>query len=176
MKTRTALVLIDTQVSMFDPASPVSGAEELLMRLTDLVSRSRAAQVPVVFVRNCGGPGDPDVKGSAGWELHPALQHVAGGEMVVDKTTCDAFASTPLDDNLKALGVTDLILAGLQSEYCIRETTLGALSCEYAVTLVSDGHSTYDSEGQIAHERSAAVNTELRGQVKLVCAQEVSFQ
>ena len=46
--------------------------------------------------------------------------------------------------------------AGLQSEYCIRATTLGALSRDLEVTLVSNGHGTYDSAGRAASEISAA--------------------
>ena len=90
-----------------------------------------------------------------GWELHPALQP-APGDLVVDKTTGDTFASTPLDGEHRTLGVTRLVIAGLQSENCIRDTALGALSRDYEVTLVSDGHSTYDADGQSAQEKSGA--------------------
>src|SRR5262245_25805188 len=91
-----ALVLIDLQKNMLDPENPVAGAEALSGRLQDLLGRARAARAPVVFVRNCGGDGDPDVKGTPGWELHSGF---APGktEPVLDKTTCDTFASTDLD-------------------------------------------------------------------------------
>ena len=56
----TALLLIDAQVNMFDPANPVAGADALLSRLGQLLARARAAGAPVVFVRNCGGEADPD--------------------------------------------------------------------------------------------------------------------
>lgn len=68
----------------------------------------------------------------------PALQP-APGDLVVDKATGDTFASTPLDSELRALGATRLVIAGLQSAYCIRDTTLGALSLDYEVTLISGG-------------------------------------
>lgn len=47
---------------MFDPSYPVSGAKPLRERLTQLIARSQAAQLPIVFVRNCGGIGDPTSK------------------------------------------------------------------------------------------------------------------
>src|SRR5262245_38068158 len=96
---RTAFLLIDAQVNQFDPSfpMPVLDAEKLLERLKDLVARARAANVPVIFVRNCGGAIDPDQKGTPGWQLHPQLQPL-DGELVLDKTTCNTFASTDLDD------------------------------------------------------------------------------
>jgi nicotinamidase-related amidase len=170
-----ALLLIDTQVNMFDPAFPVRAADELLSRLTSLVSKFRTADVPVIFVRNCGGAGDPDERGVPGWELHPAFD-VTVGDLVLDKTTGDTFGSTPLDDELKARRITHLVVAGLQSECCVRDTTLGALARGYEVTLISDGHGTYDGGGQSALGKSAAVNAELEHRAKLIRADDLRFQ
>jgi nicotinamidase-related amidase len=170
----TALILIDAQVNMFDPSFPVSSAELLLARLVTLVARSRAAHVPIVFVRNCGRTGDPDERETPGWNLHPSFQP-AGDDLVLDKTTGDTFASTSLDDELKIRGLTRLVIAGLQSEYCIRETVLGALARGFEVTLVTDGHSTYDGGGHSALQKSDAVNAEFKGRVKLTSTRDVHF-
>jgi len=163
---QAALLLIDLQANMFDPANPVKAADLLLANLPPLLERARAARVPVFLVRNCGSAGDPDVRGTPGWELHPSFRPAAG-EVVVDKTSSDAFADTVLDEELKRLGVTDLVIAGLQSEYCIRATILGALARGYEVTLVADGHSTYDGEGYSAEEKTAGINAELGKRVCL---------
>jgi streptothricin hydrolase len=170
----TALIVIDVQVNMFDPANPVWSAGLLLDRLRELLARARAARALVVLVRNCGGAGDPDVPGTPGWELHPFLQP-AGQDLVLDKTTCDTFASTALGDELDARGVRRLVVAGLQSEYCVRETTLGAVARGLDVTLVADGHSTYDSADCLAGDTVARVNAELQDRVRLANADSVWF-
>jgi nicotinamidase-related amidase len=169
-----ALLIIDTQVNMFDPAHPVAGSGPLLQRIGDLVARARAARTPIVFVRNCGGPEDPDLKGTPGWELHPSLKPAAG-DVVLDKTTDDTFASTALEDELVARKVDGVVIAGLQSDYCIRETTLGALARGLDVTLVEDAHSTYDGGGRSAAEISAGVNAELGDRAHLVRSGDVGF-
>jgi len=174
MNSPTVLIVIDAQVNMFDPSNPVRFAEGLLDRLIRLVGQARADRTPVVFVRNCGGPGDPDAPGTPGWELHPLLQP-ANGDLVLDKTTCDTFASTALGEELEARGATRIVIAGLQSDYCIRETTQGALSRGLQVTLVSDGHSTYDSGGRTAADIIAAVNKEFENRADLVTAEAVRF-
>lgn len=170
----TALLLIDAQVNMFDPAAPVASADSLLARLVSLLQRGRTAGVPIILVRNSGQPGDPDERGIPGWELHPALSPFES-DMVLDKTTTDAFASTSLEEDLRVRGISHLIIAGLQSEFCIRETTLGALARHFAVTLVSDGHSTYDGKSCTAFEQSAAINAEFAGRVTLATANSIHF-
>lgn len=174
MAPNPALLLIDVQVNMFDPASPVDGAVGLLARLKTLLARARAAGVPVVFVRNTGGPGDPDVPGTPGWELHPELRPTEQ-ELVLDKTTCDTFASTALARELAARDARSLVIAGLQSEFCVRETTQGALAAGYAVTLVADGHATYPGRTRTAAEATAAVNAEFADRVTLTPADAVTF-
>ena len=126
MSRRTALLLVDVQENMFDPAHPVADAAHLLQRFLELLDRAHSARMLTVFVRNCGGPNDPDQQGTPGWELHIALQP-GEGDLVFDKTTPDAFESTPLADELKSRGIARVVIAGLQSEFCIRATSLGAL-------------------------------------------------
>lgn len=171
MPATTALLLIDAQVNMFDPATPVYEADALLARLVDLVTRARGAEppVPVIFVRNCGGADDPDQEGTPGWEIHPRLAPVAG-DLVLDKTTTDAFESTTLADELATRGIQALVIAGLQSEHCIRATTLGALARGLHVTLVANGHSTYDSGERTAAAIRDAVNAEFARRVEIVRA------
>jgi nicotinamidase-related amidase len=175
MNDHTALVMIDLQVNQLDASFyPVAGGDALIERLRGLLVRARGAHVPVFWVRNCGGEGEPDVKGTRGWELHPAFVPAAG-EPVLDKMTCNTFASTDLDARLRAQKVGRLIVAGLQSDWCIRETTQGALDGKYRVTLVTDGHSTLDGKTRQAADISREVNDEFRGRVELARAQDVDF-
>lgn len=135
------LLLVDVQNNMLLPPEPVPAAGAVRPVLDDLLERARAAGAPVVFVRNSGGAGDPDEPHTPGWELvHP----VRPGEHVVDKTTADSFAGTPLS-GLLAPGAP-LVVAGMQSEYCVRSTTLRALREGHPVTLVRGGHATYDGD------------------------------
>ena len=174
MSSRTALLLVDPQVNMFDPENPVAGAEELLERLTSLLAKARAIRMPVVFIRNCGGQNDPDRRDTPGWEIHPDLTP-GRGELVFDKTTRDAFASTGLEAELRTRGVGRVVIAGLQSDHCIRATTLGALSRGLQVTLVSDAHSTYPAGGKPASDISESINIELEERVKLERTHEVKL-
>lgn len=110
---------------------------------------------PVIHIRNNGGPDEPDAPGTPGWEL---VHEVAPGEQVIDKAECDAFAGTRLSELVPASAT--VVVAGMQSAFCVRETALSALRRGYPVILVRGAHATYDGEIP-ARDTSDAVEAEL---------------
>ena len=151
----TALLLIDVQRNMLEPPEPVPDADSVAPALADLLTRARTAGVTIVHVRNNGGADDPDLPGSRGWEL---VHEPFPEEHVIDKFTQDSFAGTGLGDLIPA--GTALIVAGMQSDYCVRTTSLAALARGHRVTVARGAHATYPGE-QPAAEVSAAVEREL---------------
>ncbi len=137
----SVLLLVDVQRNMLLPPTPVPAAAVVSAAIGDLLRRARAAGAGIVHVRNCGAEGDPDVPGAPGWEL---VNDVRDGEPVVDKRAPDAFAGTELASLLPE--GADVVLAGMQSEYCVGATALSAQRRGHHVTLVRGAHATYDGE------------------------------
>lgn len=135
------LLLVDVQKNMLLPPEPVPDAEAVRPVLDDLLARARSAGAPVVFIRNSGGAGEPDEPYTPGWEL---VHDVRPGEHVVDKPTPDSFEGTPLAGLLPPLA--PLVIAGMQSEYCVRATALRAIEEGHPVTVVRGAHATYDDD------------------------------
>lgn len=136
----SVLLVVDVQADMLLPPEAVPDAATVGPAIEQVLDQARAAGASVVHIRNTGGPGDPDEPGTPGWEL---VNQPADGEPVLDKTTGDAFASTDLADRLpQDAGV---VLIGMQSEFCVRSTALGALDHGHQVTLVHGAHATYDA-------------------------------
>jgi nicotinamidase-related amidase len=82
-------------------------------------------------------------KGSEEWQIVPEL--VPGGsEPLVEKTYPDSFEDTELESLLAERGVGHLVVAGAQTDACIRSTLHGALARGYDAQLVSDAHTTED--------------------------------
>jgi len=140
----TAFLIIDMQVGNFSDPNPVYKGNELLAKVKSLIAKARSAQIPIIYIQNSGGKGDPDEYGTPGWEIHPIIQS-AEGDMVIQKQTPDAFHETRLHDELKPREIKRLIIVGLQTEYCIDTTCRRAFTLGYEVTLVRDAHSTWDS-------------------------------
>ena len=72
------------------------------------------------------------------------------GEVVINKTTFGAFASTGLDATLRNLGIQTLILGGVVTNRCVETTMRDATDRGYRVILVDDGSATYSQEMQDA--------------------------
>src|SRR5207248_3704276 len=85
------------------------------------------------------------VRDSQAWQFAPPLQPAAG-EARIHKRFNSSFEETKLDDELARIGATHIVLAGAQTNWCIRATAYGALERGYDLTLVRDAHSTGSME------------------------------
>jgi nicotinamidase-related amidase len=173
---KTALLIIDTQLGMFDPRFPVAGGETLLATIAGLISKARAAQVPVIFIQHdAKDPNDPLHPDQEGWVIHPAIQPLPG-EAVIRKQHPDAFQDTRLKAELDRLEVGHLVVAGIQTEYCVDTTCRRAYSLGYQVKLVQDAHSTWDS-GELKADQIIAHHNKVLGGwfVSLIAASDTTF-
>ena len=118
-----ALMLIDVQRNMLEPPTPVPAAASIREALQDLLLRARGAGALVIHVQNDGPPGEPDEPGTDGWQLvFPAR----AGELIVRKDQPDTFAANPaLVKDLAAKEITEVVMAGMQSNYCVAESSRG---------------------------------------------------
>jgi nicotinamidase-related amidase len=136
-RDRTALLVVDVQR---DVMAASIGSEAVVARIGELVDRARAAGTPVVWVQHSD---DGLVYGSEGWEYVPELV-AREGEPWIHKTYGDSFEDTDLEQVLAERGVGRLVVAGAQTDMCIRSTIHGGLARGYDVTLVGDAHTTED--------------------------------
>lgn len=153
-----ALVVIDMQVALVEGAYL---ADEMLARHVALIAKARAAQVPVVYVQHDHATWAELKRGTPGWKIHPDIAP-ASGDAIVEKTASDAFYETPLRSILAGKGGRTIAITGMQTEYCVDTTARAALSQGFDVTLVSDCHSTSDSDMSaaqiIAHHNAILPN------------------
>jgi nicotinamidase-related amidase len=136
-RPRTALLVIDVQNGV------VGGAHErdaVVANVAALVDKARAAQVPVVWVQHSS---EELVEGSDAWQYVPELTRT-DSEPLVAKQYADAFEDTDLEPVLAGLHVGHLVVAGAQTDECIRGTLHGAVTRGYDATLVADAHTTED--------------------------------
>ena len=171
---KSALLLIDIQQAMFGPDEICHEPERMLAKAGDLLQRARAAGTPVYFVQHCESEGGFAPK-SPGWQIHPKVAPRAG-ELVIKKWAASSFYKTDLDQKLRAAGIDSLVIAGLQSEFCIDTACRVAQSLGYAVTLAADAHSTFDNPVLSAPKIIEHHNRLLAGIVEKVApVAEISF-
>jgi nicotinamidase-related amidase len=174
MTNKTALLMIDIQQAMFGPDEICHQPERVLANAGDLLARARAAGTPVHFVQHCEAGGGFAPK-SAGWQIHPQVAPRAG-EPVTEKWAASSFYKTDLDAKLRAAGIDNLVIAGLQSEFCIDTACRVAQTLGYKVTLAADAHSTFDTPILPADKIIAHHNRLLAGIVeRVVPVAEIAF-
>ena len=151
-------MLIDVQRNMLEPPTPVPAAASIREALQDLLLRARGAGALVIHVQNDGPPGEPDEPGTDGWQL---VFPPGAGELIVRKDQPDTFAANPaLVKDLAAKEITEVVIAGMQSNYCVAESSRGALNRGLQPILASGAHATYD-ENEPASAISAQIEREL---------------
>lgn len=134
---RTALLVVDVQKDVMGEAWR---SDVVVARIAGLVERARAADAPVVWVQH-DDEGMP--VGSAVWQIVDELVP-ADDERMVRKQYGDAFEGTDLERVLDDLEVGRLVVAGAETDACIRSTIHGAFARGYDTILVGDAHTSGD--------------------------------
>lgn len=161
MTGKTALLVIDVQVAMFEDSELPHDADNLLANIRTLLDSARAAGTPVIYVRHEDSQYEAMMHGNDGWQVHPAVSP-APGDPIVDKRACDSFYDTPLEQTLRDLGIEHIVVTGMQTELCIDTGCRSALHRDFNVTLAADAHSTWSREDITAAQIIAHHNYCLR--------------
>ncbi len=154
MTQKPALLIIDMQndFASAEAALPVAGAQAVITPLTQLLSLFREKHLPVFHIVRIHEPDGSDVewfradlfrtkpfavRGTHGAAVIDELSPVHG-EYLIEKIRMSAFIGTPLDLILRTLGVTNVVVGGIQTPNCIRTTVFDAMAYNYETVLVQD--------------------------------------
>lgn len=153
---RTALIVIDLQKGILSFPT-VHPAGEVAMRAGALADAFRRHSLPVVLVNVTGGaPGRSEQARNFGelpadWaDLVPELNRQLQ-DHTVTKRTWGAFTSTGLEEHLKKLGVTQVVIAGIATSFGVETTARQAHELGFNVTLAIDAMTDRSAE---AHTNS----------------------
>ncbi|KAH0383180.1 hypothetical protein KCU92_g5534, partial [Aureobasidium melanogenum] len=180
MSDRTALVVVDVQDGIANATDGVPDAEQIKQAIGSVLDLARQynqdctldqdekRRLEILFVQHDDkGPDDPLHRGKATWNLvFPPQQDVAT-ERLVSKNIGDMFTSHPdLASSLCTEGVTNLVFVGLQTDFCVRASIIGAIASgfnAFNIKLLQGAHSTYDdaTTGKSYREIKEDVKTQL---------------
>jgi nicotinamidase-related amidase len=141
--SESVVVVIDAQNEYVNGKLPLTGIEQALDRIEQLLGMARAVGAPVIHVVHRGRAGglfDPLGKT---FQIHPQAAP-AEGEKIIEKELPNAFAKTPLHLALQATRRNSLILVGFMTHMCVSATARAALDHSWKTTVVSDAGATRD--------------------------------
>jgi nicotinamidase-related amidase len=153
----TALIVIDLQRGIVT-GSFIHPIAEIIDRTRALIDVFRANDLPVVLVNVAGRAPGRTEQGprsnpsfSEGWtDLLPELDRQPG-DLVVTKRSWGAFATTDLEHQLKARGVTQVVVTGVVTSTGVEATARQAYEQGFNVTVAVDAMTDIREE---AHEYS----------------------
>jgi nicotinamidase-related amidase len=146
----TALVVIDLQKGIVSRPT-VHPVQDVVRRCAQLAAAFRRHRLPVVLVTVGGtAPGRTEQARGAtrfpaeAMELVPELDAQASDHRVT-KFTWGAFTGTGLEQHLRSLGVTQLVLAGIATSIGVESTARQAHEAGFHVTLAIDAMTDLDA-------------------------------
>jgi nicotinamidase/pyrazinamidase len=161
----TALIVVDVQNDFADPEGSlfVEGAPRVLGFINDQMRSARAGKAPIIRTQDWHPESTPHfakdggiwpvhcVADTWGSQFHPGLMELGtiirkgvGGEdgysgFSLRDPESGEVTSTGLDTMLKDAGVTDVVVIGLATDYCVGATALDAVTYGFRCTVLADG-------------------------------------
>lgn len=152
---KKALVIIDMQIMPFIwkdyGGKPLYREQELVENTKSLLQKARQADAPVYFILYTETEDSPRAENQPLWQVYPEIIQQEHDTLIV-KYHSDSFLNTNLEQKLKQTGITNLVICGVQTEYCVDTTVKSAYSHGFTCELASDAHSTYDMENLSAEQ------------------------
>ncbi|WP_457642270.1 bifunctional nicotinamidase/pyrazinamidase [Persephonella sp.] len=153
-----ALIIVDVQ-NDFMPggALPVPEGDKVVPVLNQYIDLFSSKGNPVYFTRDWhpedhisfesyGGIWPPHcVQDTEGAKFHPDLKIPLDNKFIISKGTSrdfdaySGFQGTVLNDLLKERGIKRVFVGGVATDYCVKNTVLGALNLGYQVFVLEDG-------------------------------------
>jgi len=182
---RTCLLIVDVQNDFADPDGSLSvrGGADVVPTLNEEIRRATDAGAPVIYTQDWHPPSTPHFEKDGGiwpvhcvgdtWgaEFHPDLlvagpsvrKGVDGGDGYSGFSVRDPHSGdthrTELEHMLRERGVTRIVIGGLTTDYCVKETALDGIDLGFGVLVLTDAIAAVDLEpgdGAIAIEEMVA--------------------
>jgi nicotinamidase/pyrazinamidase len=191
--SRAALIVVDVQNDFADAAGSLSvrGAEHVIpvINAEETAAREQGALVVLTqdwhpgstphFAKDGGEWPVHCVADSWGAELHPALSAPKGTPVVRKGSNGeDGYSGFTMRDPatgeqvptmlaplLQSAGVTEVVVTGLATDYCVKATALDALRLGFATTVLTDAIAAVDlrhGDGEAALEELRNAGADVR--------------
>jgi nicotinamidase-related amidase len=137
------LLVVDTQKLIV--TEELYKFDELIYNIKLLINVARNNSIEVIYVRHDDGVGEQLTKGNEEFEIYDDFAP-KNPERIFDKTVNSAFRDTGLLDYLKDKQETDLMVVGLQTDYCIDATIKCGFEHGFHMIVPEYTNSTMDNE------------------------------
>lgn len=129
------------QKGCFTPEAPKHDFEGVIQRINSLSQTFRDLDTPVIFIQQDSSKWNRFIPNTTEWEILSELE-VNSKDIFINKTANDAFYQSSLNSTLKMLNITELFITGFATDFCVDATIKSALTKDFDITVVKNGHTT----------------------------------
>ena len=150
---RSALIIIDVQKAIDDARwGDDRNNPDAEANIARLLARWRELQWPIFHIRHVSREPHSTYRDS------PFKDEVMplAGERVIEKSTNSAFIGTPLEQELRAAGVDDVLITGVITNNSVEATARMSGNLGFHTIVVSDATATFGRRDYDGHWRTAA--------------------
>ncbi len=137
----SALVMVDCQNTYRQGLMQLVNVEAAVKEAQKLLQMARDLKIPVIHIQHDAGVGTP-------YDVSAEIGQISAGvapkndESLITKNYPNSFIATPLEAQLKALGIENVVLAGFMTHMCINSTARGAFNLGFKPTVVASACAT----------------------------------
>jgi nicotinamidase-related amidase len=143
------LLVVDTQNLITNER--LYNFQDFVLNIENLIDTARKNDIEVVYVRHDDGPGSDLTKGADEFEIYERFKPISG-EKIFDKKVNSAFKETGLLDYLGIKNEKDLIVVGLQTDYCIDATIKCGFEHGFNIIVPEYANTTVDNRFMSAEQ------------------------
>jgi nicotinamidase-related amidase len=137
-----ALIVVDMQAGLLI-GPPKHDLPGVIARINQLAAMVRERSGKVIWIQHCGRPDEDFEPGEPGWSFLPEMDR-RPADIVVRKILNDPFAGTDLQAVLSDIAPDRVLVTGWATDFCVDATVRSAVSNDYDVVAVADGHTLND--------------------------------
>lgn len=134
--SNAALIMVDCQNTYREGIMQLTNVEPAILEAQKLLHKARELKIPIIHIQHDAGVGTPyDVKAKIG-QISAEVAPI-NGENVITKNYPNSFIATPLEAQLKALNIKNVVIAGFMTHMCINSTARGAFNLGFNPLVVA---------------------------------------
>ena len=136
---KTAFIIIDVQNILVETSFET---EKLLEKIAYLQDQARSKNIEIIYVQHIE---NPEAQTSKDWQLSAFLNRKPD-EKIFQKKYNSIFKETGLKEYLDQQGIQQLVLCGMQTEYCVDTSVKVAFEYGYQLVIPEGAVTTFDGD------------------------------
>lgn len=119
--------------------------DSFISNCQNIINTARKNHIEVIYFQHDDGPGTGFSIGDEAFELSDLVKPLTG-EKVFVKTINSCFGNKDFEEYLSNSNEKEIMIIGLQTNFCIDATVKSAFEKGYKVILPNDSNSTFDND------------------------------